>query len=306
MIKPLDDIGTIVKLIADAADLSEAEVHQNLVAESNGLGTNVIETMRANQIPHFVTSSKLDDFYENSAGFMYEITLWNACPFKQQMRDFVTSRLKKYKPDGADIFCFGDGLGFDSAAFAIEGYQLKYYEPSLKSRTFANTVFEKNEVEVQQLTSIDDITPASLDAIVCLDVLEHVPRPQDIVAIFDQWLKPDGLLFVHAPFWAIHWARPTHLKENRHLSGNLKDLYGVHGFEALDSIGLWNPIVLQKKEARPYKKTIGSRWRINAGRCVLKIAGWNCSFFMWAADRIAKPPKAWLTELRNYKPPQDG
>jgi predicted TPR repeat methyltransferase len=40
---------------------------------------------------------------------------------------------------------------------------------------------------------------APFDAIVCADVLEHLPRPEDLLARIHAWLRPGGTLFVSVP-----------------------------------------------------------------------------------------------------------
>jgi predicted TPR repeat methyltransferase len=40
---------------------------------------------------------------------------------------------------------------------------------------------------------------APFDAVVCADVLEHLPRPEDLLSKIRSWLKPGGTLFVSLP-----------------------------------------------------------------------------------------------------------
>jgi SAM-dependent methyltransferase len=50
--------------------------------------------------------------------------------------------------------------------------------------------------------------PATFDAIVCLAVLEHVPRPWDGVREMRRTLKAGGLLFLYVPFLVPYHAEP--------------------------------------------------------------------------------------------------
>ena len=216
------------------------------------------------------------------------------------MRNFVASRLRRFGKDRADVFCFGDGLGFDSAHLALDGHRVKYFEPSLRCQQYASEVFQSNGVAVSSIEKLDDIQPSSLDGVVCLDVLEHVSQPESLVKLFHSSLKPDGLLFVHAPFWAIHWTRATHLKENRYLSGDLKRLYSNNGFRALDSSVFWDPIVFQKSDHEtPFRLSTGAAMRIALGKLLLTSGRWDASVHMWIARKIARAPQEWVTALRN-------
>ena len=300
MLKPLDDVRKTVSLIASVAQASVAEVKQRLTDESAEIGTNVNRCLLAADVPLYVTSQKLDDFYRDSDAFLYETTVWNTCTTKQNMRNFVASRLRRFGKDRADVFCFGDGLGFDSAHLALDGHRVRYFEPSLRCQQYASEVFQSNGVAVTSIEKLDDIRPASLDGVVCLDVLEHVSQPESLVKLFHTWLKPDGLLFVHAPFWAIHWTRPTHLRENRYLSGDLKRLYSNNGFRALDSSIFWDPIVFQKSDhATPFRMSTAAAIRIALGKLLLAPGRWDASVHMWIARKIARAPQEWITALRN-------
>jgi hypothetical protein len=80
-------------------------------------------------------------------------------------------------------------------------------------------------------------------------VLEHVPDPTELVEAFTGYLKPDGHLIVHAPFYQIHPSTPTHLKSNRKYSGSLR-FYEKHGLKLVDGERSWDPIILKKTSVR--------------------------------------------------------
>jgi SAM-dependent methyltransferase len=49
--------------------------------------------------------------------------------------------------------------------------------------------------------SLDGLADASLDAVICNSVLEHLWQPQEMLAACRRLLKPDGLLLVNVPTW---------------------------------------------------------------------------------------------------------
>ena len=303
MIKPLDDISQTVRLIADVAGTPEAEVRALLRAEVGEIGTYAHNYMKLHGIPFYQNSEKLDALWRDSDAILYEITVWNTCTAKHKMRSFVSSRLERLGIPQGDVFCFGDGLGFDSTWLATRGHRVQYYEPSLRGQQYAQRVFEANGVHVNKLDCLEDIPDQSLDAIVCLDVLEHISEPQDLVRQFHKWLKPGGLLFVHAPFWFIHWARPTHLKENRRLSGDLKRLYHSQGFSEVDAGFFWDPIMLQKaSNPSPYPKTFGASLRIRLSQLLLWIGRWDSTPYNAIARIIARAPRTWRKGIRLSAP----
>lgn len=61
-----------------------------------------------------------------------------------------------------------------------------------------------------QAMPIDD---SFYDAVICLAVLEHVPRPWDGVKEMFRVLKPGGLLFLYVPFLAPYHAEPGYYSD---------------------------------------------------------------------------------------------
>jgi SAM-dependent methyltransferase len=266
-IKPLNDPKKIVQLLADLAQISPEKAKERLTQEAGLIGTNVLNALQAQNIPLYTMSDKMEKFYQDNDAFLFEITMWNASSIKGRLRDFIAGALNKFKKHEAEIFCFGDGLGFDSTYFAKLGHKVKYYDPSLLSQKYSKHLFQENNVQVTQLTSMD-IAPGSLDVLICLDVLEHVPNPASLVQKFRGWLKPDGLLVVSAPFWAINPTLGTHLQENRIYSGNMKKLYSQNGFKAIECSFLWDPIIFQKDDG-PFETPISIQVKITFNQWLL-------------------------------------
>ncbi len=66
-----------------------------------------------------------------------------------------------------------------------------------------------------KLDIISDITAiprpdASFDAIMCIEVLEHLPEPSKAIAEFSRLLKPGGHLVITAPFCSLTHFAPYH------------------------------------------------------------------------------------------------
>lgn len=304
MLKPLDDPLQTVQLIAAVCETHPREVHQRLLVEAKEIGTNVFTQMQEQKIPLHIPSDLLDNFYRNSDAFVYETTVWNACRAKQQMQDFILNQLHRLGRTNARIFCFGDGLGFDSAWLALQGHQVSYFEPSLRCQQYAQAVFESNGVNVQFLSGLQDLPEHGLDVIVCLDVLEHVPNPAALVAKFADWLKPDGLLIVHAPFWCIHWTRSTHLKQNRTYSGDTRRLYRNQGFRPVDASIFWDPIIFERSDLSPgHPITFTGRLRLLLGKLLLLPGRLDDTVHTWIARQIARPSGSWVQRLQELDLP---
>lgn len=274
---PLDDLPTAVALIAEVTGASIAEVKQRLLQEHRWLGCNVLDAMRRGNVTPYTFGEAMARFYAQTDAFLYETFTWNRYTFKRQMRRWILAFLEQRYASSARILAFGDGLGFDSAALALAGHQVTYFEVGQRNIAFAQRVFAANSVEVAVRTSLDGLAAESFDVVVCLDVLEHVPTPPQLVEQLATYVRPSGHLISHAPFWFVHCSVGTHLAGNQKYSGDLRNLYGREGLRAVDGAIVWNPIVLEKVNGPGTAKPIillRSQAKLYLGGMLLKFARW--------------------------------
>jgi ubiquinone/menaquinone biosynthesis C-methylase UbiE len=106
--------------------------------------------------------------------------------------------------------------------------------------------------DTSRIDLVSDITAipapdASFDAILCSEVLEHVPEPTHALDEFTRLLKPGGKLILTAPFGSI-----VHLAPYHYCSGFSKYWYEYHlaqrGYriEQLTANGDWYGLLLQE------------------------------------------------------------
>lgn len=106
--------------------------------------------------------------------------------------------------------------------------------------------------DTTRIDLVSDITaiPAasgSFDAILCSEVLEHVPEPTHALDEFARLLKPGGKLILTAPFGSLVHMAPYH-----YCSGFSRYWYEYHltlrGFEIVELIpnGDWYALLLQE------------------------------------------------------------
>ena len=75
----------------------------------------------------------------------------------------------------------------------------------------------------------DRVAPASVDAIIAAEVLEHVDDPEETLTIFERWLRPKGLLLVSLP------TENQVYRFGRRLAG-FKGHYHHHNAKSIDRI----------------------------------------------------------------------
>ena len=240
----LNDAATLVQFASEATGLEATVVAGRLVEENARIGGSVWRELKARKIAPFQWSDALVEFYETTIAFVFESIVWNRSSLKQQMRQWIVDFLQREFNRPVDVLVFGDGLGFDSACLAMAGHRVSYFEVSQRAIGFATNVFRACDCEVQVLTKIEEVQASKYDAVVCLDVLEHVQDPVQLVELLASVLRPEGRLIVHAPFWYLSSSVGTHLACNRKYSGDVKRLYQPNGLRPVDASMFWNPIAL--------------------------------------------------------------
>ncbi len=110
--------------------------------------------------------------------------------------DYINRQAPLRNKKVLDIGCGG---GLLAEAMAKEGAIVTGIDMSAAALGAAKQHAEQHQVNVDyQETTIEEFTtthPHSFDVITCLEMLEHVPNPQAVVASCQQALKPGGTVF---------------------------------------------------------------------------------------------------------------
>ena len=249
---PLKKRADMAGLISEVTGTPLAEVNRRLDAERAEAGANVkagfAEKVRTDGCERHVYNDAMERFYGGTDAFLYELAVWNLNEIKTSMGkwscDWITKNLGRSK-----VLSIGDGLGFECLRFADAGHDVTYFEVPGYTASFAEKLFARRQSPVTHLTDPLKIPRGGFDAMICLDVLEHVPDPPGFVRTLLANLRPGGVFVVHAPFYLIQKNYPTHIRSSRRHSGDLS-LYTDAGFKFLDGRFMWNPIVLQAPGGR--------------------------------------------------------
>lgn len=114
-------------------------------------------------------------------------------------------------PNNARVLDAGAG----TQQFREHAKHLKYvaqdfasYIPSEKERGLQNEKWDYGELDiVSDITNIPE-PDASFDAILCSEVMEHLPHPNLAIKEFSRLLKPGGILLITAPFCSLTHQAP--------------------------------------------------------------------------------------------------
>lgn len=273
--------------ISEITGLPESSVEIRLRNEFGSYGDNVRRDLRKAGLKPHVWSKEWVDFYERTDAFLYELVIWNLNEVKRRMRSWMLDYLADGEKRVLNILIIGDGLGLDSMCLSQLGHRVTYFEVPGCVAAFARKVFAEGRSKVTVVTDKRRIPMGEYDVVVCLDVLEHIPNVSTFVKTIADYLRSDGLLIVHAPFYTIHSRCPTHLRENRRYSGDLS-LYEKCNLRIIDGRAGWNPIVLRKTGSSSL-----ARSRFDPKLLFLKSMG-----LYWFHGRLSVLPFSWICSFR--------
>jgi 2-polyprenyl-3-methyl-5-hydroxy-6-metoxy-1,4-benzoquinol methylase len=157
---------------------------------------------------------------------------------RRRQAGIILSRIEKMKRRGKllDIGC-GSGLLLDEAksrGWKVEGVDLSSWAKRYANEQFGIRVFQGSLLKAAY-------PDQSFDAIVMLDVIEHLEHPKEVLKEIRRILKHDGILYVSTPdigsFWsrifgALWWGINKY-----HLfyfsKKTIEDLFRKYGFESI-------------------------------------------------------------------------
>ncbi len=139
--------------------------------------------------------------------------------------------------DGKELLDIGCGTGDFLKVARENNWVVSGVEPDVNARKIAN---EKTGDSVQDISALLEFSDQGFDVITLWHVLEHLPKLEDHIRVFQKLLKPNGKLIIAVPnyksydalyyqnFWAAYDV-PRHLW---HFSqSGMSDLFNKFGFK---------------------------------------------------------------------------
>lgn len=119
--------------------------------------------------------------------------IWKEIPGSSH--DLLRRRIRELPP-GLRLLDLGAAGGHLGRALRDHCSYLAGVEPDAGLPASARAGYDSwQEVDAMQAGGWD----RPFDAVVCADVLEHLARPEDLLARIHEWLRPGGRLFVSLP-----------------------------------------------------------------------------------------------------------
>ncbi len=148
-------------------------------------------------------------FYNESKSELFEQIAWHSKDVIHH-RSLVCSELVRDKA-GGEFLDYGSGIGSNALVFGLAGFKVTLADVADPLRNFARWRCEHRGLRVHTVDlKHESLDRERYDVITCFDVLEHVPDPLQALKRMRDALRPDGVLFVYAPF-GHDPERPMHI-----------------------------------------------------------------------------------------------
>ena len=217
----------VVGRVADFFELPEAEVRERLQREYDQPGVGVAEAWRdaAPETPDDVTR-----FYEETPSYVFDLAADHCRERRDDVWRPILDRLAR--APGEEVLAYGDGIGTDAIALARAGYRVTYYDLPGVTSAFARFQFERDGLaeRIAFVDQPDALQRNRFDAIVCIEVMEHLSDPVGAMRLFHGLLRDNGVVLLTESFESVGPDFPSHLEGNIQYAGQTHQLMESIGF----------------------------------------------------------------------------
>ncbi len=251
---------SVIQSISTVTGKQVEWVVQSVADEKHMEGVSVGSDMKTFDVVPYQPSKQMDELYRSGVSFALELAANYNDDARLKMAAFIMVRLCTERTRlgrNLKVLAVGDGIGSDSIRLAGAGFDVDYmdYEASVTSRV-AQENFKKfkngagSQAGELRVLNRDEIDTANYDAVISLEVIEHVEHPQEFLDFLNLQLKPEGLLFLSDCFSGIKLYWQTHLLSNERLSGLMPVMAAQSGFafEGFNQEPLCKPYVFKKSK----------------------------------------------------------
>jgi glycosyltransferase involved in cell wall biosynthesis len=196
------------------------------------MGQNLIKQEWLEKNPK--TYDEIIKFYQNTVNYLFDLTMWHVDTKYKEVEDEVIHYCTQNR---GKILDFGAGIGDLTIKLCKLGLDVTYLEIPSITMEYAKFQFKKHNVSPKIIESDGSpfILKENYDAIICLDVLEHLKDPIIYLEELAKHLNPNGLMFIEAAFTQDP-QHPMHLKENEKYASMFPKIMESLGFRKIGNI----------------------------------------------------------------------
>lgn len=232
----------ILRNIAAEAGVEDVRIGREIEEEAVSPGAATVRECREFDAVPFHPGPQMDTLYRAGRGVAIDLAATLDEPGQAAMGAFILLRLcceREAIGRGLTALVLGDGIGRDSIRLAAAGFSVVYcdYGKSLTSRVAARNIgsFREAAPSAGAIRMADrGALGETFDAVIVLEVIEHMPDPVAFLHDVAQLTREGGLVFASECFEGVEDKWPTHLAANEKLAGALPLLAGCAGLALED------------------------------------------------------------------------
>jgi SAM-dependent methyltransferase len=248
----LFDFGSLEDLVDSlekVLDREREDIVKTLFFEAVETGTTVRQAAEEFGVTPHVYNEKMRRFYSETDAFVFELTVGHMRKACKEIDRRVIDAVHEFS-SGNRVLCLGDGIGTDSLRFALDSFEVTYFEFEGSSSQFAKHRFARSSAleDTHLVHELENIPLGTHDVVVCREVLEHVPSPLQVIEDIWCYLDSGGVAVITESFSRIEKRFPTHIEDNQKYAGKTKKLFVDEGFELLKSYPGGRPVVFRKTQ----------------------------------------------------------
>lgn len=152
------------------------------------------------------TKEDIRRFYEENPFYVFNLILWHGAKEQKNMREEFVNLAK------GRVLDYGGGVG-DMCMMAVDKkLEIDYADLSGKTFNFAKWLFKKRGYNIHMIDLSKNNIIKKYDTIFCIDVIEHVVKPKDLLKNLIDHLNKDGQLIITALDPIVNEVMPMHFK----------------------------------------------------------------------------------------------
>lgn len=175
--------GQTIKDLKEYFNLSEKDIRR-LLRNGHNLSADLWKCFNPK------TEEEIRNFYKLNPFYVFDLLHWQGTSMQKKFRHNILGLAK------GKVLDYGGGAGDVSIILFKNGFSVDYADLPSKTSDFARWWFKKQGCNIKMIDLEKEDISQKYDTILCLDVIEHVIKPDELLKKFANSLNKNGILII--------------------------------------------------------------------------------------------------------------